>query len=128
MPVTIHQPSDPPRSRGYNEAASGGGVIAIAGQVAAEDVLAGGGCVRQFGSALARFREVLESAGADPDDVLLLRIYVMDIEAYRASTKELGPAFRETMAGHVPASTLVEVSSLVDERAVVEIEGLAATG
>ena len=97
--------------------------------MAAEDVLAaGGGCVRQFGSALARFREVLDSAGADPDDVLLLRIYATDIEVYRASTKELGPAFRETMAGHFPASTLVEVSSLVDERAVVEIEGLAAAG
>ena len=32
MPVTIHQPADRPRPRGYSEATSGRGVIAIAGQ------------------------------------------------------------------------------------------------
>ncbi len=129
MPVTVHQPADRPRPRGYSEATSGGGVIAIAGQLAADDVLAsGGGFVEQFTSALARFREVLDAAGARPHDVLMLRVYVTNVDDYRAEAGELGPAFKEALAGHFPASTLVEVSGLVDERAVVEIEGLATRG
>ena len=126
MPVTVHQPADRPRPRGYSEATSGGGVIAIAGQLAADEVLASsGGFVEQFTSALARFREVLDAAGARPDDVLMLRVYVTNVDDYRAEAGELGPGFKEALGGHFPASTLLEVSGLVDERAVVEIEGLA---
>ena len=58
----------------------------------------------------------------------MLRIYVTSVEDYRAGAKDLGPAYKEALEGHFPATTLVEVSGLVDERAVVEIEGLATGG
>ena len=126
MAITIHQPVGHEAPRGYSEAASGGGVVAVAGQLPAADVLERGGPFHeQYASALARFVEVVESSGATAADVLLIRIYVTSLQAYRDELAQLGGAYRDTFAGRYPAATLVEVSGLVDERAMVEIEGLA---
>lgn len=114
------------RARGYSEATGGAGLIAVSGQLPGTDALAdGAGFAEQFGSALERLVEVLAAADAEPADLLILRIYVTDIEAYRSSLGELGPIYRDTLRGVFPATTLVEVSALVDERAVVEVEALA---
>jgi len=111
---------------GYSEAASVGDLVAVAGQVAAEDVLARApGFIDQFGSAVERFAEALRTAGAAPANVLQVRIFVTDMDAYRQARREVSPVFSAALAGHYPAATLVEVSRLVDERATVEIEGLA---
>jgi enamine deaminase RidA (YjgF/YER057c/UK114 family) len=126
MAITIHQPAGREAPRGYSEAASGGGVVAVAGQLPAADVLERGGAFHeQYASALARFVEVVESSGATAADVLLIRIYVTSLQAYRDELAQLGGAYRDTFGGRYPAATLVEVSGLVDERAMVEIEGLA---
>ena len=47
---------------------------------------------------------------------------------YRARLKPLGEVYRRRMGTHFPAMALVEVQSLVDERAVVEIEATAVLG
>ena len=101
-------------------------MVAIAGQLPAEEVLEeGGGLPEQFASAMARFVEALEAAGAGPADILSVRIYVTSIDDYRSSLRELGPVFREAFDALYPAMTLLEVSGLVDDRAVVEVEGMA---
>jgi enamine deaminase RidA (YjgF/YER057c/UK114 family) len=51
---------------------------------------------------------------------------VTDVEQYKADLKLFGGAYRDTLNGHYPATTLVEVSALVDDRAMVEMEALAA--
>lgn len=126
MPVTIHQPAGRPRPRGYSEATSGAGIVAVSGQLPADDVLERGGSFgEQFASALERFLEALAAGDAGPADVLQLTVYVTSIGEYKAAARELGPAYRDALGGHYPATTLVEVAGLVDERAMVEIEGLA---
>jgi 3-aminobutyryl-CoA ammonia-lyase len=112
---------------GFNRAASGGGVVLLAGQTAAPEVRAGeAGFAAEFGSALARLVEALGEAGGEPGDLLHLRIFVTDLPAYVAARGEVGALYKERLGGHYPSSTLVEVSGLLDG-ASVEIEGVAAS-
>ena len=48
-----------------------------------------------------------------------------DIKAYRDSRPGLGAAYREFFRSDYPASTLVEVRSLVDPDALIEIDAVA---
>ena len=47
---------------------------------------------------------------------------------YRGSLSALGEVYRRRMGKHFPAMALVEVTSLVDPNAVVEIEATAVLG
>jgi enamine deaminase RidA (YjgF/YER057c/UK114 family) len=84
--------------------------------------------VRQFEGALVKVLAVLRDAGGHPSDIGRFTIYVTDVTLYRASLKPLGAVYRALMGKHYPAMALVEVSSLVDERALVEIETTAVVG
>jgi enamine deaminase RidA (YjgF/YER057c/UK114 family) len=125
--IKTYQPAERKPARGYSEVSSGGGIIAVSGQLPADEVLARGGTfAEQYQSALSRFTEALSAAGAQPADILRLNIFVTDIEEYRSTAREVGPAYREILkAPPYPAVTLVAVSGLVDARAKVEIDGLA---
>jgi enamine deaminase RidA (YjgF/YER057c/UK114 family) len=126
MPVTVHQPSEREAPRGYSEATSGGGIVAVSGQLPADDVLERAApFADQFVSALTRFVETAEAAGATAAEILLMRIYVTSVSEYRDALGSFGGAYRDAFSGHYPATTLVEVSGLIDARAKVEIEGLA---
>lgn len=125
--VTIHQPSEREAPRGYSEAMSGrGAIVAIAGQLPAPELLDGASSFAdQFVSALERFAEVVRSSGANVTDVIMLRIYVTDVAAYKEGLASFSKAYGSVLAGQFPATTLVEVSALVEDQALVEIEGLA---
>ena len=81
--------------------------------------------VSQFDRALGNVLVVLREAGGAPGDIGRLTIYVTGMAQHRASLKPLGEAYRRRMGTHYPAMALVEVRSLVDPRAVVEIEATA---
>jgi enamine deaminase RidA (YjgF/YER057c/UK114 family) len=128
MTVATHEVEGRERARGYSEVTSGAGVAAVSGQLPAEEILAASaGFAEQFASAMSRFTDALGAVGASSSDLLMMRIYVTDVGSYKASLKDLAPVYRETFDGQYPATTLVGVSELIDERALVEIEGLAAT-
>ena len=82
--------------------------------------------VEQFDRALANVIAVVTEAGGTPERIVRLVIYVTDKEAYRKRTREIGERYRARMSKHFPAMVLVEVKSLLDDRAQVEIEGIAA--
>jgi 3-hydroxybutyrate dehydrogenase len=92
------------------------------GQVPAADF------VSQFDHALSNVLAVLRQAGGEPGDIGRFTIYVTDMAQYRASLKPLGEAYRRRMGTHFPAMALVEVKSLVDRQALVEIEATAMLG
>ena len=52
-------------------------------------------------------------------------IYVTDKAEYRRLQKEIGAAYRARMGKHFPAMVLVEVKSLLEDDAKVEIEATA---
>ena len=81
--------------------------------------------VEQFDRALANVVEVVRTAGGRAEHVGRFTIYVTDKREYLARAREVGAAYRKHMGRHFPATALVEVSSLVEADAVVEIEATA---
>ncbi|MEO5729338.1 MAG: RidA family protein [Byssovorax sp.] len=80
----------------------------------------------QFAQALDNVLAVVRAAGGAPSDVAKMTVYVTDLDAYRASTRAIGAAWRARFGKHFPAMALVAVSGLLEPRAKVEIETIAA--
>ena len=72
----------------------------------------------QAKQAIANIERALVSAGAGLADVVRTRIYVTDMVHWQ----DIGRAHGEAFADIRPASTMVEVSRLIDPDLLVEIE------
>jgi enamine deaminase RidA (YjgF/YER057c/UK114 family) len=57
--------------------------------------------------------------------VARLVLYVTDKQEYRMRSKDIGAEYRRRMGKHYPAMVLVEVKSLLEDGAKVEIEAVA---
>jgi enamine deaminase RidA (YjgF/YER057c/UK114 family) len=79
----------------------------------------------QCAQAFRNLRAVLAEAGARAEDVVRLTWYITDRDAYLASTREIGAAYREVFGRHYPAMAVVVVAGLLEEGARVEIEATA---
>jgi enamine deaminase RidA (YjgF/YER057c/UK114 family) len=127
---TIVNPEELGAPRGWSNgmlAQAGGRILFIAGQTA-RDVsgqVPAADFVSQFDRALGNVLAVLGAAGGEPQDIGRFTIYVTDVAQYRGSLKPLGEVYRKRMGRHYPVMALVEVRSLVDPNAVVEIEATA---
>ena len=79
----------------------------------------------QFAQVLRNVRTAAEAAGSATSFIGRLTIYVADRQAYLDALPKLGAIYREVFGRHYPAMALVEVSALLEEGALLEIE---ATG
>ena len=79
----------------------------------------------QFAQALENVLAVVRQAGGGPENIGRLLIFVTDKDDYASQLRAVGTAYRQLMGKHFPAMTLVEVSSLLERLAKVEIEALA---
>lgn len=129
MSFEIVNPASLGRPSGWNNGllgAAGGRVLFVAGQTAAtDDTVKVVDFVSQFRIALEKILAVVREAGGSAADIGRFTIYVTDLDAYRASRKPLGEAYRAVMGAHYPAMALVEVKRLLDPGALVEIEATA---
>jgi enamine deaminase RidA (YjgF/YER057c/UK114 family) len=91
----------------------------------AHDRLVQDGLVAQFDAALANVVRALDAAGARPEHLVSVQIYVTNVEGYRSSLPELGEAWRRHLGKHYPAVALLEVAGLFDEEAAVELSCIA---
>ena len=80
------------------------------------------GQVRQ---ALANIVAVVREAGGGPEHIVRMTWYVTDRHEYLAAQKAMGEAYRDVVARHYPAMTLVQVAGLLEDRARVEFEATA---
>ncbi len=130
MSYEIINPEDLGAPKGWNNgmlAPRNGRILFVAGQAPSDDTGAVevADFVTQFSLALARAIRVVEEAGGKVEDIGRLTIFVSDMDAYRSSMRSLGAAYRALMGRHYPAMSLVEVSRMVDDNAIVEIETTA---
>lgn len=79
----------------------------------------------QAAQALRNVLAVVEAAGGTATDIVRLTWYVTDKRDYLSKQREVGEAYRAVMGRHFPAMTLVAVSGLVEDEALVEIEATA---
>ena len=124
----VVQPAGWPRPSGYaNGMMRRGRVLAVAGQIGWDPVTRElpDDFTAQARQALANVLAVVRAAGGDAANVIRLTWYVTDRSAYLAALPSLGRAYRELFEAHYPAMAVVVVAGLVEERAVVEIEGTA---
>jgi enamine deaminase RidA (YjgF/YER057c/UK114 family) len=85
-----------------------------------------GGVVAQFEQALANVLTALAAAGGEPQDLVSLTIYLLDVEDYQARGREIGAVWRRLAGTGYPAMAGVGVTRLWDPAALVEIQGIAA--
>jgi len=130
MTKTLLNPPTLAKPSGYSHGilTVGGRLLFLAGQTgmdATGRIANPGNLVAQFRQALANVKAVVDEAGGAMTDIVKLTLFVRDKEAYRANLKLLGEVYRSFFGRYYPAMTLVEVKSLFDDEALVEIEGLA---
>jgi enamine deaminase RidA (YjgF/YER057c/UK114 family) len=125
--ATALLPAGWPAPKGYvNGIKARGDLVFVAGQVGWDtDGRFASGFVPQVRKALENIVDVLAAAGAKPEHVVRFTWYVTDITEYRASLAALGAAYRDVMGRNFPTMTLVEVKSLAEPDARVEIEATA---
>ena len=88
----------------------------VAGEVVALGDM--GGQVRQI---MENMRMILTEAGASLDDVVNMRTYTTDITRW----DEVEAVWRSYWGDVWPASTMVQITRLFDERQMIEIEATA---
>jgi enamine deaminase RidA (YjgF/YER057c/UK114 family) len=118
------------KPRGFSNgvlAEAGGALLFIAGQIGwdGRQRMVSADFVEQFDRALSNVIAVVAEAGGTPERIARLVIYVTDKNEYRAALREVGQRYRARMGQHYPAMALVEVKSLLEDDAKVEIEGIA---
>ena len=128
MSLDIINPRGTPQ--GWNDgllSREGGRVLFVAGQTASDatGTVQPADFVTQFKLALTNSLAVVRAAGGRPTDVGRMTVYVLDMEEYRDCRRELGAVWKELMGRHYPAMALVEVSALLDEHALLEMETTA---
>ncbi|MHA7101509.1 RidA family protein [Roseivirga pacifica] len=108
---------------GYSRAVKVGNVIEVTGTVADDkgQLLGGNDPYLQTKFALEKIKETLEKAGATLEHVVRTRIFVTNIEQWEA----IGKAHQEYFGDIKPCTTMVEVSRLIDDKYLVEIEATA---
>ena len=80
--------------------------------------------VEQFRIAMNSVDKVLRAVGGGPANVVKVQVFVTDMN----DREKINPLRQDYFGEHRPASTLVEVSGLVDPRMKVEIEAEAVLG
>jgi enamine deaminase RidA (YjgF/YER057c/UK114 family) len=81
--------------------------------------------VDQVRQTLVNVIAIVEAAGGGPEHITTMTWYFVDKAEYLANLKHLGKVWRETMGRHYPAMAAVQVVSLVEDRARIEIQAVA---
>lgn len=112
---------------GYSRAVRVGDRIEVAGTTATDEdgqLVGAGDPYEQTKAALAKIERAIEEAGGSVEDVVRTRVYVVDADDWEA----VGRAHSELFDDVRPASTMLEVSRLIDTDLLVEVEAVAVVG
>ncbi len=127
--MEIINPPELGQPKGYNNGiiADGGKLLFIAGQIGwdSKQKIVSDDFAEQFAQALSNILTIVRKAGGDAANITRLLIFVTDKSEYLAQVKDVGAAYRRIMGKHFPVMTLVEVKSLLEDSAKVEIEAMA---
>jgi enamine deaminase RidA (YjgF/YER057c/UK114 family) len=115
-------------ARGFSHATIAGDTVWIGGQIGSDangKIVEPGDVVAQFARSIENVAIALRAAGCVPEDTVKLTYYVVDLNLYKGNLPAIGAAYRAVFGPHFPASTLIEVRSLFEPAALVEIDAVA---
>lgn len=122
------QPEGWKPAKGYaNGMVAEGRVLFVGGQIGwtADQVFETHDFIGQMSQALRNILDVVQTAGGQAEDITRLTWFVTDKAEYMRRQAEVGKAYRDVMGYHFPAMTMVVVSALVEDEAMIEIEATA---
>lgn len=107
---------------GYCRAVRIGNTVEVSGTAPVRDgKTVGEGPYEQAKICIEIMQEAIQKAGGSLEDVVRTRIFVTDISQW----EEIGRAHGEFFRDIKPATTMVEVTALIDPEMLVEIEATA---
>ena len=123
----IHPKGWKPAKRYANAILSEGLTLNIAGQIGwnenqefiAKDFIG------QMEQTLKNIAAIVKEAGGQIEDLTRLTWYVTDKAEYLANQKKVGAIYRSVLGNHFPTMTMVVVTALVEDEALIEIEATA---
>lgn len=104
--------------------APAGRTVYVSGQVSMDaegNVVGEGDIKRQTETVLEHVKTVLETAGGGMDNIVKVTVFITDMGLYDGIHEVRRRYFEEPY----PASSMVEVSALIDPRLLIEIEAVA---
>ena len=108
----------------FSDAVVAGHTLYVSGLVATDkagEVVGVGDVAEQTRQIFRNLKRILDAAGATPADVAKVTIFMRDV----AQRPLINPIRQEFFGQHRPASTLVEISRLVRDELLLEIEAVA---
>lgn len=108
----------------FSDAVIAGNTLYVSGLVATDEhgqVVGAGDVVEQTRQIFRNLKLILDNAGAKPADVAKVTIFMRDV----SQRPLINPLRQEFFGSHRPASTLVEISRLVRDDLLLEIEAVA---
>ena len=108
---------------GYSRAVAAGDYVFVTGctSIDGAEFVHPGDAFAQTRQAIANVAAALAKLGCGLTDVVRTRIFVTDISRWQ----EYGRAHGEAFAEVAPATSMIEVSGLIDPRMLVEVEAIA---
>lgn len=105
---------------GYSRAVRVGNMIEVAGTTALKDgkLIGKGDLYLQTKTALSNIQEAIKGLGGRLEQTVRTRMFVTDISQWESAAKAHGEFFSNIK----PASTMVEISKLIDPDMLIEIE------
>jgi len=116
-----------PRPVGYANGMTAKGRIVVTAGLVGWDVMGNfpDSFVAQARQLFTNMLAVLAEGGAGPEHLVRMTWYIVDLDEYAVSLRELGRAYRDIVGTHYPAMAVVQVAGLVEKKARLEIEATA---
>lgn len=128
MTHKVIQPEGWAPAKGYaNGVLTEGGTLYVGGQIGwnAQQVFEVHDFIGQMEQALRNIVAVVEAAGGAPEDIVRLTWFVTSKKTYLAHQREIGEVYRRVLGRVFPAMSMLVVSELVEDEALLEIEATA---
>ena len=123
--MEILQPPNWPQPKGYsNGIVARGNMVFLAGIVGwnEKEKFENKDFAGQARQAIRNIVTLLDEAGARPEHIVRMTWYLVDLDEYMASMKELGQIYQQEIGKVFPAMTGIKVAGLVEKEARLEIE------